>query len=73
MSQEYNSMLEFHSHMCWVIFVDFKVWLGRVKLEFDLKRPKMTRSIRASILSVFYIKFCSVRLCTIINQSSSVF
>ena len=66
-------MLEFHAQVCWVIIGDFKLWLGQVKSEFDLKRPKMTRTVRASILSMFYIKFCSVQLCTIINQSSSVF
>ena len=49
-------MLEFKAHICWVITADYKVRLGQVKSEFDQKRPKLTRSVRASILSIFSIK-----------------
>ena len=47
MSKKSNSMLEFQAHVCWVITVDYKVRLGQVKSEFDWKRPKLTRSVRA--------------------------
>ena len=53
MSQKSNSMLEFQAHICWVITVDYKVRLGQVKSEFDWKSPKLTRSVRASKLSMF--------------------
>ena len=54
-------MLEFQAHICWVITVDYKVRLGQVKSEFDWKRPKLTRSLRASKLSIFSTKSYSVR------------
>ena len=60
MSQKSNSMLEFQAHICWVITVDYKVRLGQVKSEFDWKRPKLTRSVRASKLSIFSWKYNSV-------------
>ena len=53
-------MLEFQAHFCWVITVDYKVRLGQVKSEFDWKSPKLTRSVRASILSRFSMKSNSV-------------
>ena len=40
--------------------VDYKVRLGQVESEFDWKRPKLTRSVRASKLSVFSTKYNSV-------------
>ena len=55
-------MLEFQAHFCWVITVDYKVRLGQVKSEFDWKRPKLTRSVRASKLSLLSIKYSSVDL-----------
>ena len=54
-------MLEFQAHICWVITVDYKVRLGQVKSEFDRKRPKLTRSVRASKLSIFSVNSNSVR------------
>ena len=39
-SPKSESMLEFQTHICWVITVDCKVRLGQVKSEFDWKRPK---------------------------------
>ena len=60
MSQKSKLMLEFQAHICWVITVDYKVRLGQVKSEFDWKRPKLTRSIRASKLSIFSVKSHSV-------------
>ena len=54
-------MLEFHAHFRWVIIVDYKVRLGQVKLDFDWKSPKLTRSIRASKLSIFSTKSNSVQ------------
>ena len=54
-------MLEFQAHICWVITVDYKVRLGQAKSEFDWKRPKLTRSVRASKLPIFSIKYNSVR------------
>ena len=60
MSQKSKLMLEFQAHICWVISVDYKVRLGQVKSEFDRKRPKLTRSIRASKLSTFSIRYNSV-------------
>ena len=60
MSQKSKLMLEFQAHICWVITVDYKVRLGQVKSEFDSKRPKLTRSVWASILSIFSIKYNSV-------------
>ena len=53
-------MLEFPAHICWVITVDDKVRLDQVKSEFEWKRPNLTRSIRASKLSVFSTKYNSV-------------
>ena len=53
-------MLEFQAHICWVITVAYKVRLGQVKIEFNRKIPKLTRSVRASKLSVFSIKSNSV-------------
>ena len=53
-------MLEFQAHVCWVITVDYKVRLGQVKSEFNWKRPKLTRSVRASKLSVISMKYNSV-------------
>ena len=53
-------MLEFQAHICWVITVDHKVRLGQVKSEFDWKSPKLTRSVRASKLSMFPTKSYSV-------------
>ena len=53
-------MLEFYVHICWVITVLYKVRLGQVKSEFDWKRPKLTRSVRASKLSIFSVKYNSV-------------
>ena len=60
MSQKSKSMLEFQTHICWVMTVDYKVRLVQVNSEFDWKRPKMTRSVRASKLSRFSIKLNSV-------------
>ena len=60
MSQKSDSMLEFQAHVCWVITVDYKVRLGQVKSEFDRKRPKLTRSVQASKLSIFSVKSHSV-------------
>ena len=54
-------MLEFQAHICWVITVDYKVKLGQVKSEFNMKSQKLTRSVRASILSMFAIKSYSVQ------------
>ena len=68
MSQKSKSMLEFQAHICWVITVDYKVKLGQVKSEFDWKRPKLTRPIRASILSILSIKPHSVQ-CIKISKS----
>ena len=34
-SQKSKSMIEFQAHIYWVITVDYKVWLGQVKSEFD--------------------------------------
>ena len=62
MSQKSKSMLEFQAHICWVITVDYKVRLGQVKSEFDWKRPKLTRSVRALKLSIFSMKSHSVYL-----------
>ena len=53
-------MIEFQAHICWVITVDYKVRLGQVKSEFDWKSPKLTRSVRASKLSVFFLKYYTV-------------
>ena len=53
-------MLEFQAHICWVITVDYKVRLGEVKSEFDWKRPKLTRPVRAPKLSIFAIEYNSV-------------
>ena len=53
-------MLEFQAHICWVITLNYKVRLGQVKSEFESKRPKMTRSVRASKLSIFSVKHNSV-------------
>ena len=60
MSQKSNQMLEFQTHICWVITVDYKVRLGQVKSEFHGKRQKLTRSVRASKLSMFSIESNSV-------------
>ena len=60
MFQKSNSILEFQAHICWVITVDYKVRLAQLKSEFDWKRPKLTRSVRASKLSIFSIKFYTV-------------
>ena len=54
-------MLEFQAHIFWVITVDFKVRLGQVKSEFHLKSQKLTRSVRASKLSIFTMKYNSVQ------------
>ena len=61
MSQKSKLMLEFQAHICWVITVDYKVRLGQVKSEFDWKRPKLTRSIRAPKSSIFSVKSNSVK------------
>ena len=53
-------MLELQAHFCWVITVDYKVRLGQVKSEFNRKRAKLTRSVPASILSIFSEKPNSV-------------
>ena len=53
-------MLKFQAHICWVINVDYKVRLGQVKSEFDLKSQKLTRSVQASKLSIFSVKSNSV-------------
>ena len=53
-------MLEFQSHICWMITVDYKVRLGQVKSEFDWKRPKLTHSVQASKLSIFSVNSYSV-------------
>ena len=53
-------MLEFQAHICWVITVGYKVRLGQVKSQFNWKRPKLTRSVRASKLSIFSIESYSV-------------
>lgn len=55
-----NLELEFQAHICWVIIVDYKVRLGEVKSEFNRKGPKLTCSVRASKLSIFFVKFNSV-------------
>ena len=55
-------MLEFQTHICWVITVGYKVRLGQVKSEFDWKSPKLTRSNWASELSIFLIESYSVPL-----------
>ena len=47
-----------------VVLVDYKVRLGQVKSEFDWKSPKLTHSIQASKLSVFSMKYNSVRYIT---------
>ena len=57
MSQKSKPMLEFQAHICWVITVDYKVRLGQVKSEFNQKRQKLTRSVRASKLSIFSTKY----------------
>ena len=43
-----------------VVLVDYKVRLGQVKSKFDWNRQKLTRSGRASKLSIFSIKSNSV-------------
>ena len=65
-SQKSNSMLEFQAHICWVTTVDYKVRLGQEKSEFDWERQKLTRSVRASKLSIFSVKSHSV--CDIIER-----
>ena len=60
MTQKSNSMLEFQAYICWMITLDYKVRLGQVKSEFNRKRPKLTRSIPASKLSIFPMKYNSV-------------
>ena len=62
MSQKSKKMLEFQTHICWVITLDYKVRLGQVKSEFNWKRQKLTRSVRASKLSLLSIKYSSVDL-----------
>ena len=62
MFQKSNLMLEFQSHICWVITVDYKVRLGQVKSEFDWKSPKLNRSVRAAKLSISTVESYSVHL-----------
>ena len=62
LSQKSKLTLSFQTHICWVISVDSKVRLGQVKSEFDWKRAKLTRSVRALKLSMLSLKSYSVRL-----------
>ena len=54
------------THICLVTSVDYKVRLGQVKSEFDWKRQKLTRSVRALKLSIFSQKSYSVDVFIII-------